>query len=129
MPLSLPVDRPANAKPKVKLKLIGRFKKPVYVTSAPGVRGIFVVEQGEADPTAAGKEAPHLPEDRRTRAIGWGAGLLSVTFAPDYATSRLLYVYFNDNSGDIEIAELRAIRTACTRRGARSARSSSSCTP
>src|SRR3954465_2703654 len=39
---------------------------------------------------------------------GGERGLLSVAFAPDYAASRLLYVYFTDRSGDLEIAELRA---------------------
>jgi glucose/arabinose dehydrogenase len=31
-----------------------------------------------------------------------------VAFAPDYASSRLLYVYFTNRAGDIEIAELQA---------------------
>jgi glucose/arabinose dehydrogenase len=39
---------------------------------------------------------------------GGERGLLSVAFAPDYATSHLLYVYFTDGSGDLEIARLRA---------------------
>ena len=39
---------------------------------------------------------------------GGERGLLSVAFSPAYATSRLLYVYFTNRSGDIEIAELRA---------------------
>src|SRR5262249_21627168 len=39
---------------------------------------------------------------------GGERGLLSVAFAPDYPTSRLLYVYFTNRAGDIEIAELHA---------------------
>ena len=34
-----------NAEAKLKLKRVGRFQQPVYVASAPGVKGIFVVEQ------------------------------------------------------------------------------------
>ena len=99
---------PADAKPKVKLKLIGRFKKPVYVTSAPGVRGIFVVEQGGRIRLQQGRKRRTFLKIGGLVRSGGEQGLLSVAFAPDYATSRLLYVYFNDNSGDIEIAELRA---------------------
>src|SRR5918994_5143400 len=99
---------PADAKPKVKLKLIGRFKKPVYVSSAPGVRGIFVVEQGGRIRLQQGKKRRTFLKIGGLVRSGGEQGLLSVAFAPDYAASRFLYVYFNDNNGDIEIAELRA---------------------
>ncbi|HEY6771978.1 MAG TPA: hypothetical protein VI035_05965, partial [Solirubrobacterales bacterium] len=36
----------ADAKPRVKLKRIGRFQSPTYVSSAPGVPGVVVVERG-----------------------------------------------------------------------------------
>jgi glucose/arabinose dehydrogenase len=39
---------------------------------------------------------------------GGERGLLSVAFPPDYASSRLVYVYFTNRAGDIEIGELRA---------------------
>ena len=39
---------------------------------------------------------------------GGERGLLSVAFPPSYPASRLLYVYFTNGAGDIEIAELRA---------------------
>ena len=35
-------------------------------------------------------------------------GLLSVAFAPNYASSRLFYIYFTNQAGNIVIAELRA---------------------
>ena len=38
--------------------------------------------------------------------IGSEEGLLSVAFAPDFAASRLLYVYFTDNNGDNRVEEL-----------------------
>jgi len=39
---------------------------------------------------------------------GGERGLLSVAFPPDYASSRLLYVYFTNRAGDIVIGELHA---------------------
>jgi glucose/arabinose dehydrogenase len=97
----------ADAKARVKLKRVGRFQSPTYVTSAPGIDGIVVVERGGRIRLVEGRK-------RRTFtnipgvSTGGERGLLSVAFAPDYATSRLLYVYFTNGSGDIEIAELRA---------------------
>jgi glucose/arabinose dehydrogenase len=103
----LAASPPAEAKSRVKLKRIGRFHQPTYVTSAPGIAGVFVVERGGRIRLIQGRK-------RRTFtnipgiSTGGERGLLSVAFAPDYASSRLLYVYFTDGSGDIEIAELHA---------------------
>ncbi len=98
----------ADAKPKVKLNRIGRFNKPVYVATAPGINGIFVVEQGGRIRLQQGKKRRTFLRIAGLVRSGGEQGLLSVAFAPDYATSRLLYVYFNNNAGDLEIAELRA---------------------
>jgi glucose/arabinose dehydrogenase len=99
---------PSEAKPKLKLKRIGRFHNPVYLTSAPGVGGIFVVEQGGRIRHVQGKRRRTFLKISGLVRSGGERGLLSVAFSPDYATSRLLYVYFTNRSGDIEIAELRA---------------------
>jgi len=39
--------------------------------------------------------------------VGSEQGLLSLAFAPDYARSRLVYVYFTDNAGQQRIVEYR----------------------
>src|SRR5919106_3716582 len=44
--LTLLAAGPAQGKQRVKLKRIGRFNSPTFVTSAPGVNGVFVVERG-----------------------------------------------------------------------------------
>jgi glucose/arabinose dehydrogenase len=96
-----------DAKPRVKLKRVGRFQSPTYVTYAPGIGGIVVVERGGRI---------RLVEGRKRRSFtnipgvstGGERGLLSMAFPPDYASSRLLYVYFTNGQGDLEIAELRA---------------------
>ena len=35
------------------------------------------------------------------------AGLLSIAFAPDYESSRLLYAFYTDSEGDLRVDELR----------------------
>ena len=98
----------ADGKPRVKLKRIGRFHSPTYVTAAPGVRGVFVVEQGGRIRLVRGKHRRKFLSIASLVSSGGERGLLSVAFPPDYASSRLLYVYFTNRSGDIEIAELHA---------------------
>jgi glucose/arabinose dehydrogenase len=98
----------ADAKPRVKLKGIGHFQSPTYVTSAPGVNGVFVVERGGRIVLVQGKHRTTFLDITSLVSTEGERGLLSVAFAPDYASSRLLYVYYTDQSGNIEIAELRA---------------------
>jgi glucose/arabinose dehydrogenase len=99
---------PADAKPRVKLKRIGHFHKPTYVASAPGVNGIFVVEKAGRIRLVQGKKRHTFLKIAGMVTAGGERGLLSVAFPPDYATSHLLYVYFTNRAGDLEIAELRA---------------------
>ncbi len=98
----------ADAKPRVKLKRIGRFHSPTSLTTAPGVGGVFVVEKGGRIRLAQGRRRRTFLNITSMVTSGGERGLLSVAFPPDYATSRLLYVYFTNRTGDIEIAELRA---------------------
>ena len=91
----------------MKLKRIGRFHQPTYVTSAPGIAGVFVVERGGRIRLVKGRKR-HAFTKISGVSTGGERGLLSVAFAPDYASSRMLYVYFTNGSGDLEIAELRA---------------------
>ena len=99
---------PASAKAGVKLKRVGRFQSPTYVTSAPGIPGVVVVERGGRIRLLQGRKRGTFTNISGNVSTGGERGLLSVAFAPDYSSSRLLYVYFTDRSGDIEIAELRA---------------------
>jgi glucose/arabinose dehydrogenase len=98
----------ADAKPRVKLKRIGRFQSPTFVTTAPGVPGVVVVERGGRIRLVQGRKRRTFTDISGSVSTGGERGLLSVAFSPDYASSRLLYVYFTNRSGDIEIAELRA---------------------
>jgi glucose/arabinose dehydrogenase len=100
--------QPAGARERVELKRIGRFHHPTYVTAAPGVRGIVVVEKGGRIRLARGRHRRTLTNVSGFVSSGGERGLLSVAFAPDYPSSRLLYVYFTNRSGDVEVAELHA---------------------
>jgi glucose/arabinose dehydrogenase len=99
---------PADAKPKVKLKRIGRFQSPTYVTSAPGIPGVVVVERGGRIRLVHGRKRRTFTSIAGNVSTGGERGLLSVAFAPSYPSSRLLYVYFTNGAGDLVIAELRA---------------------
>ena len=94
----------------VRLQRIGTFRDPVYVTAPPGDRRrVFVVEQsGRIMLLLGGKRVsrPFLNLSGEVTA-GGEQGLLSMAFAPDYASSGRFYVYFTDRSGDQRVQEFR----------------------
>jgi glucose/arabinose dehydrogenase len=98
------------ARPGLRLKGIGTFNSPLYVTAPPGDRRrVFVVEQGGTVRIVRGGkkiERPFLDVSGRISA-GGERGLLSLAFAPDYASSGLFYVYYTAPDGDIRIVEYR----------------------
>ncbi len=98
----------AEAKTGVKLKRIGRFQNPTYVTAAPGIKGVFVVERDGGIQLVKGKRRSTFLDISSQVGTADERGLLSVAFAPDYASSRLFYIYFTNQAGNIVITELRA---------------------
>jgi glucose/arabinose dehydrogenase len=106
-----PAKQPgAHAARGVRLKRIGSFSSPMYVTSPPGDRHrLFVVERaGRILVLRDGHRlsTPFLDISSEVRTDS-ERGLLSMAFAPDYARSGRFYVYFTDRSGDIHIQEFR----------------------
>jgi glucose/arabinose dehydrogenase len=100
----------ATASRGAKLRKIGDFASPVFVTAPPGDRTAqFVVEQdGRIMVVRNGRKlgAPFL--DIRDQVTSGGEqGLLSMAFAPDYAASGLFYVYFTANDGDQRVVEYK----------------------
>jgi glucose/arabinose dehydrogenase len=117
-----PGAQPA-AKRGVRLARIGSFDQPLYVTAPPGDRGrVFVVEQGgRIRVVRSGKKLPTPFLDISGRVTAGGEqGLLSMAFAPDYASSGLFYVYYTDNGGDQRVVEYK--RASADRADAGSAR-------
>jgi glucose/arabinose dehydrogenase len=94
---------------------VGVFTSPVLVTAPPGdTHRIFIVEHagsvrivrdGVVLPT------PFLDISDKVRAIS-EPGFQSIVFAPDYATSGLVYVFYNTRrgNGDLRLAEYRVER-------------------
>jgi glucose/arabinose dehydrogenase len=108
--LGAAIASPAAA--KLKLKKIGRFDTPTYVTSAPGTPGVFVVEQGGRVISINGKKRRVFLDLRGSVKPGGEQGLLSIAFAPDYSRSGLFYAYFNAaGDGAVTIAEFRRAST------------------
>jgi glucose/arabinose dehydrogenase len=100
---------PAGA--AVRLQKVGDFDAPLYVAAAPGDYGrLYVVERaGTIRVVRDGvKLATPFADLRASVSDDGERGLLSIAFAPDFATSRLLYAYFTDNEGDIRLDQLRA---------------------
>jgi glucose/arabinose dehydrogenase len=94
----------------VRLRRVGDFESPVFVTSPPrDRRRQFVVEQrGRVMVIRGGRklDAPFL-DIRDQVTAGGEQGLLSVAFALDYASSGRFYVYFTDDAGDQRIVEYK----------------------
>src|SRR2546430_4172541 len=93
------------------------FNHPVYVTSPPGdPTRLFVVEQGGTIQLVTAGAAPTLFLAPVGVRYTGEQGLLSMAFAPDYASSGRLYVYYSDatscnaagDSCDIRIDEYRS---------------------
>jgi glucose/arabinose dehydrogenase len=98
---------PSGADARVKLKRVGRFHSPVYVTVAPDVPGLFVVEQPGRVRLVQGKRRRTFLNIAGQVISGGEQGLLSIAFPPDFATSRLFYAYFTNRAGDNEIDEFQ----------------------
>jgi hypothetical protein len=98
---------PAAAAPE--LVKLGDFTDPVHVASPPDDPRVFVVEQaGTIDIVGGGTfldlTGPVLDGGER--------GLLSMAFAPDYASSGRFYVFLtSDPNGDVEVLEYQRSAT------------------
>ncbi|MBA3421829.1 MAG: PQQ-dependent sugar dehydrogenase [Thermoleophilaceae bacterium] len=94
------------------LQRMGTFAFPVYVTSPRGdTARQFVVEQsGQIRIIKNGRtlRRPFLNISSIVEFDEGERGLLSMAFAPDYATSRRFYVFFTQRgSGDLRVEEFR----------------------
>ena len=96
----------------VRLTELANLGRPVFVTAPPGdASRIFVVEQGgiiRVIQDGALLAQPFLDIRERVQAVT-ETGLLGLAFAPDYATSGLFYVFYNQHkgNGDSTLVEMR----------------------
>src|SRR4051794_31430672 len=104
----------------LRLVKIGDFTAAVHVAASPGDdRRVFVVQQGSGTTAAIRvvRDGVTLPDPFLSLTgvahQGLEQGLLSMAFAPDYATSGRFYVYFNDAGAcsgancDVRVDEFR----------------------
>jgi glucose/arabinose dehydrogenase len=95
----------------VTLAKVGDFSTPVYVTAPLGdTSRVFVVEKGGTIQVLNGAaRSTFLDITGKVSSQENERGLLSMAFAPDYATSGLFYVYYTANAplGQITIEEHR----------------------
>lgn len=103
------------------LKKIGSFDRPVYITGAPGARGLlYVVEQpGRVEVLRHGHRLNRPFLDIRSE-VGYDEaerGLLSIAFPPDYAKSKRFYAYYVNKAGNIEIDEFHRRDATLAARG------------
>jgi glucose/arabinose dehydrogenase len=101
---------PGQAAPIAKAVLIDTFDSPVYVTQAPGSNQLlFVVEQTgrvQVLENEVTQPTPFLDVSGLISCCG-ERGLLSIAFAPNYATTGLFYIAFTNLNGDVEVDEFR----------------------
>ncbi|HEU0246344.1 MAG TPA: PQQ-dependent sugar dehydrogenase [Gaiellaceae bacterium] len=109
---SSPPPPPVDTSELATLSRIGAFERPVLVTAPPGdARRVFVVEQTGA--VRIVRDNAILPRpflDLRDEVkLSSEPGLLSIAFAPDYASSGRVYAFYNSTAGngDIRISEFR----------------------
>jgi glucose/arabinose dehydrogenase len=95
----------------VTLAKVGDFASPVYVTAPPGdTSRVFVVQKaGTIALVKGGAVSTFLDITSSVLSSDSERGLLSMAFAPDYAKSGLLYIYYTARSptGQITIEERR----------------------
>jgi glucose/arabinose dehydrogenase len=111
-PVKPPPAQPPPTPTGVTLTKIGTFVRPIEATAPPGdEHRLFVVEQtGVVRVMVDGVllDRPFLDISDLVYAES-ETGLLSLAFAPDYATSGRFYVYFNGHEGnhDVDVVEFR----------------------
>jgi glucose/arabinose dehydrogenase len=117
--LAITAPTGAAAPSPVSLVPVARFSVPVGVVAAPGdASRLFVVEQaGRIIERRGSAQTTFADLTDRVKADGSEQGLLGLAFAPDYAASGKLYVFYTarppagatvrDNGSDLVISELR----------------------
>ncbi|MGH2923544.1 MAG: PQQ-dependent sugar dehydrogenase [Solirubrobacterales bacterium] len=98
-----------DPKGAIALKSIGRFSHPTFVTGHPTAPAVLVVEKfGKVRVVRKGKKRkrPFLNIKGEVSATLLNErGLLSIAFAPDYATSGLVYAFYTNRAGNLVVAE------------------------
>ena len=107
---------PATAPAAPDLVPVDTFSQPVHVAGPPGdAARLFVVEKaGRVQLVVNGQKAatPFLDLTASVESAAQERGLLSIAFAPDYATSGLFYVFYTAKDGDGDLVVREGVRSA-----------------
>jgi len=107
---------PVGAEALQAVAIGGSFASPTYVAVAPGQpqllfvverRGVIQVLQNEVKLPLPFLDISAIVRGAPDTGAGGEEGLLSMAFAPDYATTGRFYVAFTNNNGNVEIDEFR----------------------
>jgi glucose/arabinose dehydrogenase len=102
------VDHAAAA---LRLQKVGTFAEPTYIAGAPAFKQLlYVVEQGGKVVVLRNGQRlsrPLLDISGRVSCCG-ERGLFSIAFDPRFGTDHLLYAYYTNRQGNIELDEFRA---------------------
>jgi glucose/arabinose dehydrogenase len=118
-----PQPKRAGSGNKVKLRRVGTFSAPTYLTSAPGFPKLeFVTEQAGRVMVLRGSHKVRHPflDLRGMVTSGGEEGLLSMAFPPDYPRSRRFYVAYTTSANALQVDEFK--RRSATRAAAGSRR-------
>jgi glucose/arabinose dehydrogenase len=119
------VDAAARAA-GLRLARVGVFNQPTYVTGGPGdPQRLFVVEKRGVIVVVVGGRRVRRPFLDISKLVGSGGeeqGLLSIVFAPDYATSGRFYVDYTGRNGDLHVVQYRRAASSPNVANASSAR-------
>jgi glucose/arabinose dehydrogenase len=93
----------------VALHRVGDFDAPIDVVAAPGVRRmVYVVERpGQVVAVRGHHRHGFLDISGRTTTDG-ERGLLSIAFSPRFAKDHLVYAYYTNRKGNIEVDSFKA---------------------
>ena len=103
-------DDAGRTQRRLRLRKIGTFHRPLYVTQAPGDSSrLYVVEKGgRVIVVHKGRKLRRPFVSVRDRVSeGDERGLMSLAFPPDHASTRLLYISYTDPKGDLRVTQFR----------------------
>ncbi|MBA2241185.1 MAG: PQQ-dependent sugar dehydrogenase [Solirubrobacterales bacterium] len=104
-----PAERVGDGRGGIRLAKVGNFAQPVHVNGPPGAgKVVFVVEKaGRVRVVRNGEELGRSFLDIRGKVSDDGErGLLSIAF-PNYRKSRVFYVFYTDNRGDLRVVKYK----------------------
>jgi glucose/arabinose dehydrogenase len=102
-------ERAARSRPHARLHRVGDFDRPIDIAGAPGVKRTFYVVERPGRVIAVNGRHRHtfLSIASRTTTDG-ERGLLSIAFSPHFQRDHLVYAYYTNRGGNIEVDSFRA---------------------